>query len=930
MADIATLGLRIDASGAITAIDDTGKSLISLGDKAEKVAKRAAVAFGALAAGGLALTLKNTIEQERAMTALEAKVRATGGAAGFTAGELQQMAGEMQKVSTFGDEVVMGAQAILLNFRNIKGDTFKSAQQAMVDLGAATGSLEGAAQTLGRALERPDQAARSLRAANILLSESQEQAIKSAMDLNDVAGAQQVILDAVNASVGGTAEAMKNTLGGALMSVKNAFGDLFEVPGLVAPITAELNRLVDFLSAPSTIEGVAGFIRTSILLFTAFGSAVADVVGVIATSLGQLAGFFGRLSGPNSPLNKFARGMDSVAEGAARASIGLVNFGDRIAQAGPKADNTTAALGGLASAYTEVGTAAAAAAEDVKLADRNLFAERIALVKGWQDERIAAEVAAANAVGVEAQRAASEQKAALDEVAAFNARIAADMARDFAALESAATQAAERMADAFLGFFNRIAQRGKATFGDLFAGLSQLGIGGAAGGVVFGIGASVVDFITSARAKTRQALKLIEDQFDRLSDSFAAFGRSFGDAGTAFTRELQRIADFVRSATADIDGILTVTARRRLSGAGGDVDAAIASAEARLAVTGSDKDRIALEQLLRYRDSLAELAATTEAATAAAQAANAVFNQRAQDDLEVRRLLATGFDEEAEALRRRIANQKEYDDAVRAGADETTLALILLVQGLEETARAAAEAARQAEEQARAEAERARTIAGLDIAIARAGGNDAEATRIERELILAEVTDEVIRAKYEELWAIQDFNKAIQEAADAAELLARQQIRSEDLEVRRLIATGNAIEAEELRFQLEQEREIRRAEAELARGEITQEIFDKLIDVLGLEAAARAEAQALGPLATSTTGAGSAGGTQTLGALATAQVQDIDRVVGELTSIRLRAGQMVSLLQQLVRGGGILGAVSIGLQSETNQQQLFAGNVVVA
>jgi hypothetical protein len=260
------------------------------------------------------------------------------------------------------------------------------------------------------------------------------------------------------------------------------------------------------------------------------------------------------------------------------------------------------------------------------------------------------------------------------------------------------------------------------------------------------------------------------------------------------------------------------------------------------------------------------------------------------------------------------------------------MALLRLVHGLE----AAADAAKELEEAERVERERQFTIGGLDAAIAREKGNIDEADAIERDIerqrILAEVTDATIQAKYEELWALEDTNRAARKAAEAIQLLADQAAISEDLEVRKLMATGKTMEAEELRFQLEQKRELLRAEADLASGLITQEILDQLREVLGLEADVFANRNVVPPSneSAASTSATRSGGTQTMGSFAGAQVQDIDRVVGELTTIRVRAGQLVQLMTALVRGGGILGVVNAGIQGQTQNQSLLNGNLVVS
>jgi DNA anti-recombination protein RmuC len=165
---------------------------------------------------------------------------------------------------------------------------------------------------------------------------------------------------------------------------------------------------------------------------------------------------------------------------------------------------------------------------------------------------------------------------------------------------------------------------------------------------------------------------------------------------------------------------------------------------------------------------------------------------------------------------------------------------------------------------------------------------------------------------------MEQLTQVTKEATAAAEdaRRVRERERNDDLDVRRLQAIGRDEEADALRLQIAQDKERRQAERDLSQGEITRDTFDKLIEVLRLEQQAQT------------------GATQTtsgpIQSLAAAQVQDIDRVVGELTTIRVRSGQVVSLLTQLVRGGGILGAVNTGIQSQTNTQGLVNGILVVS
>jgi hypothetical protein len=90
MADVATLGIKIENGSAIVAVDQLASKLDFLGVRGESTVARLKAAFGGLAAAtGLTLLgakfLKETIDAQNAMAQLEARVKSTGGAAGFTA-----------------------------------------------------------------------------------------------------------------------------------------------------------------------------------------------------------------------------------------------------------------------------------------------------------------------------------------------------------------------------------------------------------------------------------------------------------------------------------------------------------------------------------------------------------------------------------------------------------------------------------------------------------------------------------------------------------------------------------------------------------------------------------------------------------------------------------------------------------------------------
>jgi len=228
--------------------------------------QRAANIFtGALAGVGLGLSIgeivKATAEAESAFAQLEAGLKSTRGVVGYTADELADMSGELQKVSTYADDAIQGAQAILLTFTKIGHETFPEATKAIMDMSTRMGGdLKSTAMQVGKALQDPIQGANALRRAGVMLSESQQQLIKNMVDVGNIAGAQKIILKELQTEFGGSAQAARDTLGGALAALKNAFNNLEEGSGgSVEGTRVSLEGLIATMESP-TFKEFAGTI----------------------------------------------------------------------------------------------------------------------------------------------------------------------------------------------------------------------------------------------------------------------------------------------------------------------------------------------------------------------------------------------------------------------------------------------------------------------------------------------------------------------------------------------------------------------------------------------------------------------------------------------------------------------------------------------
>ncbi len=277
MADLATLGIRVTSEGVARATSDL-KGLESQGGRTEAVLGRLkgaaaalGVTFGAAWLGRKFVT--ETIEAQKVTAQLEAVLKSTGNTAGQSMSSLQAYAAEMQRMTTFSDDAVGSAQALLLTFTKIQGDTFPAATRAVLDIAQAMGGdLKGAALQVGKALNDPNIGLTALTRSGVSFTQAQQDTIKALFNTGQAAKAQAMILAELQKEFGGSAEAARNTLGGALAGLKNDFADLFEVTragtsSLIAFINATdravlgVREYATEIKALAVVVGAAGLAR---------------------------------------------------------------------------------------------------------------------------------------------------------------------------------------------------------------------------------------------------------------------------------------------------------------------------------------------------------------------------------------------------------------------------------------------------------------------------------------------------------------------------------------------------------------------------------------------------------------------------------------------------------------------------------------------
>ncbi len=272
------LGVKDDASSKVSAF---GKTLGTL--------KTAAIGFVS-ALGVKAIYsefIKNTTEAQAAAAKLDATYKSAANTIGLSRRKLDEIADGLQKTTTFEDDVVKGAEAILVTFNKVQGQAFERTIKVAADLSEVFGTdLNSAIRQVGLALQAPEQGLSLLRRSGITFTDAQVELIKKLEQTGQSAKAQDLILKELESRYGGAAQAARNTLGGALAALKNTVGDLFELTrGSTSAAVGSINSLTDALANPRIKKGLdtiaAGLFKILELAAKA-GAAIGNVAGAVA------------------------------------------------------------------------------------------------------------------------------------------------------------------------------------------------------------------------------------------------------------------------------------------------------------------------------------------------------------------------------------------------------------------------------------------------------------------------------------------------------------------------------------------------------------------------------------------------------------------------------------------------------------------------
>jgi hypothetical protein len=231
---------------------------------------------------------------------------------GATTDRVSAYAEQLEKTVAVDADVIKATQTKLATFSNLTktvnkaGGAFDRATVAALDMAAAGfGTAEGNAVQLGKALQDPIKGIAALAKSGVTFTEQEKEKIRTLVESNKMLEAQDMILDAIEKQVGGTAEASASSFDKmkfALAGVSDTFGDmLLPVIDALAPKLAQLSawaqenpglmKLVAGAFVALTAAVIALNIAMSLNPVTLIAIGIAALIGLLVVAYARFEGF---------------------------------------------------------------------------------------------------------------------------------------------------------------------------------------------------------------------------------------------------------------------------------------------------------------------------------------------------------------------------------------------------------------------------------------------------------------------------------------------------------------------------------------------------------------------------------------------------------------------------------------------------------------
>jgi hypothetical protein len=268
MADIRTLKLNLlaDVDNFNKALKATQSKFDKFSQSLDQMGRKASVALGGLAFAGF-----KAVQAAEDAAVANQRLDNVLNQMGFEKSTKRAIAyaEALEQTTTVDAEVIKLTQAKLATFSNltktidIAGGSFDRATKAALDMAAAGfGSAENNAVQLGKALQDPIKGINALSKSGITFTEQEQKLIKTLVESGDILKAQDIVLKAIEAQVGGTAEATAT----ASAKMKVAFNGLSESIGqILLPYFERFTQIVTKFT-PILVENADVIIKVAVAI----------------------------------------------------------------------------------------------------------------------------------------------------------------------------------------------------------------------------------------------------------------------------------------------------------------------------------------------------------------------------------------------------------------------------------------------------------------------------------------------------------------------------------------------------------------------------------------------------------------------------------------------------------------------------------------
>ena len=299
---------------AQSSANSLSKTFQNLSKIISNVAKMAGAAFSVISVVNFGKASVNAAQSAtKSLNILSNTIKVTGANAWTTTEQVAKMSNEIAKTTNYAVGEIQDMQSVLLGFKNITGNTFKEANDAITDMATVMGmDLKSAAQTVGKALDDPVKGLDSLRRQGFAFTDQQKKQMKTLVESGNILKAQKMILDELSTTYGGAAKQaqtsfaliqysmtnLKETLGGKLQPVidvvlKNSTSAIetltekiknFNIAPIVNLFTNIMNKIGETTSKiKSIVKGAVTWIRDVIT-----SEAFQPIIEILDTIIGTI------------------------------------------------------------------------------------------------------------------------------------------------------------------------------------------------------------------------------------------------------------------------------------------------------------------------------------------------------------------------------------------------------------------------------------------------------------------------------------------------------------------------------------------------------------------------------------------------------------------------------------------------------------------